>query len=243
MSRGKYVLLIPSQISPRGVEKLARELRSNRVKIAGKDANLILAKWDDNARAAIAKGPSIQAAYIDKIGPAAIRRLPPRVARIGVLWNWSIDKRGRRVSDGEVKRLMAKLRLEEKRGQAYDRLAKKYLGKIQQGEKEEKKGNWCLRQNRGWYRIPGWFGMWEKLWCKSRTYVSYPACSGPRLVMDYILAEVDGPQHYAYQGRYNASIAYAYDWDYIWVGESHCGTAFSYGRRSGSTASLTRRIC
>lgn len=243
MSRGKYVLLIPSQISPRGVEKLARELRSNRVTIAGKDANLILAKWDDHARATIAKGPSIQAAYVDKISPAAIRRLPPSVARIGVLWNWSIDKRGRHVSDGQVKRLMEKLRLEEKRGQAYDRLAKKYLGKIQQGEEEEGTGNWCIRQIRGWYRIPGFLGFWEKLWCMSRTYTNGPPCSGPSLVMDFIQAEVAGPQHFYYHGKYNGSIAYAYDWDYIWIGESHCGWAYSYARIGGSTASISRDIC
>jgi hypothetical protein len=241
MSRGKHVLLIPSKISPAGAGKLSRELTRDRVKIIGKAENLILANWDDNTRAAVTKGPSIQVAYVDKISPAAIRRLPAKAARIAVLWNWRIDKRGRRVTDAQVNRLMAKLKLEERNGQTYDRLGKKYLGRIKQGEKGEKKGNWWLCQNRGWYRFPGWFGYWEKLWCKSRTCTTSSCAS--RLVVDYILAEVDGPQHYAYQGRYNASIAYAYDWDYIWIGESHCGTAFSYARRGSSRVSITRRIC
>lgn len=242
MYRGKYALLIPSEISARGVSKLAEELESQQVTVVGKD-DLILVKWDENARAAIAKGPSIQAFYVDRISPAAMQSLPEPVARVGLLWNWSISKRGRKVTDGEVKRLMARLQLEVKEGQAYDSLTKKYLGEVQSEEEEEKKGNWCLRQNRGWERIPGWYGYWEKLWCKSRTFVYYPACSGDRLVMDYILAEVDGPQHYACQYKYNASVAYAYDWDYIWIFESHCGTAFSHARKGGSTASLTNRIC
>lgn len=243
MYRGKYALLIPSEISERGVSKLVEELESHQVTVVGKDDNLVLVKWDENSRLAVAKGLSIQAFYVDKVSPTAMERLPERVARVTLLWNWSINNRGRRVTDGAVKRLMAGLQLEVREGQVYDRLTEKYLGKVQSEEEEERKGNWCLRQNRGWERIPGWFGFWEKLWCRSRTYVHYPACSGDRLVVDYILAELDGPQHYAYQSRYNASIAYTYDWDYIWVGESHCGTAFSYARENGSTASLTRQIC
>jgi hypothetical protein len=243
MLRGKYALLIPSEISERGVRKLVEELEGDRVTVIDKDDNLVLVKWDESSRIAVAKGPSIQAFYVDRVSPAAIRKLPERVARVALLWNWSISNRGKRTTDGTIKRLMSGLQLEVRAGQVYDSLTRRNLGKVESGEEEERQGNWCLRQNNGWERVPGWFGYWEKLWCRSRTYVHYPACSGDRLVMDYLLAEVDGPQHYAYQSRSGASIAYTYDWDYIWVGESHCGTAFSYARRGGSTASLTRRIC
>lgn len=243
MYRGKYVFLVPSEISAGGVSKVVEELKRYRVTVADKNDNLVFAKWDENAKLAVAKGLSIQAFYVDRISPVAIKRLPERVARVAVLWNWTISKRGRRVTDGEVNRLLARLKLEVKKDQVYDNLTKKSLGKVQSGEDEEKKGNWCLKQNRGWYRIPGWFGYWEKLWCRSRTYEYYPRCDGPRLVMDYILAEVDGPQHYASRHRYEATVVYTYDWDYIWAWESHCGTAVSYARKRGSTASLTRRIC
>lgn len=106
-----------------------------------------------------------------------------------------------------------------------------------------------MRQNRGWHRQTGFFGYWEKLWCRTRTYASqmtfmgFTVCSGSRVLADYIVAEVDGPQHYAAQYRYNASIAYAYDWDYIWWGDPHCGTAVSFARRGGGTVGITRRIC
>lgn len=242
MSRGKYALLIPSQISERGVHKLVEELKANLVTVADKDDSLVLVQWDEKAKIAVAKGPSIQAFYVDRVSAAAIRQLPEHVARVAKLWNWSISNRGRGTTRATVKRLMSDLQLEIREGQVYDTLTRRTLGEVKSEEKEETQGNWCLRQNRGWERIPGWFGYWEKLWCRSRTYVS-STCSGSRQVVDYILAEVDGPQHYGYNSRSNGSVAYIEDWDYIWVGESHCGTAFSYARRGGSTASLTRRIC
>lgn len=241
MARGKYALLIPSVISKTGVAKLVAELHSHRVPVVDKDDNLVLVKWDEKSRLAVAKGPSIQAYYTDRISPADVKRLPQQVARVALLWNWSINNRGKRITDGAVKRVMATLQLEVRQGKVYDRLTKKDLGNVESAEKEEAQGNWYIYQNRGWQRNIGWFGFWEKLWCKTRTYTS--AARSSRLVVDYILAEVDGPQHYAHNHRHNGSVVQTYDWDYIWVGEQHCGTAFSYAGKGSSSASVTGRIC
>jgi hypothetical protein len=241
--RGKIAFMIPSDISAIGVRKLSTELSAGRVPVMAKDNGVVLAKWGKNARDAMEKGLSAREIYLDKIPAAHIRELPDPTTRIAQLWNWTLAKKGRRVTDGAVKKIMKELKLEKRHNRIIDRVTEKDLGPIEEGETEDKKGNWCLKQNRGWNRISGWFGYWEKLWCKTRAYVNYPACSGNRKLVDYIVAEVDGPQHYAWNSRYNASIAYTYDWDYIWVGQSHCGTAYSYGRKGSGSASITRRIC
>lgn len=241
--RGKLAMLIPTKISREGVNVLQRELTRQRIKVLGKEHDILITRWDRSTRAAVRKGLSIQSYYVDRIPPAQIGSMPENVARVARLWNWSISRRGRKVADGEISRLMRSLKLEIRENNVYDLLTRKTLGKVDEEEEEETKGNWCLRQNRGWYRIPVWFGYWEKLWCRSRTYVNYPQCSGARRTMDIIVAEVDGPQHYGWNTRYNGSVAYTSDWDYIWVGESHCGTAYSWARLGNSSASITSRIC
>ncbi len=234
--------MIPSDLSAAGINKLSTELTTGKVPILAKDAGIVLAKWGKTARSAMEKGLSLEAIYLGKIPAAHIKKLPDPTARIAQLWNWTLDKKGRKVTDGAVKTVRKQLKLEIRNDRVTDKVTGKDLGPVEKGEVDMKKGNWCLNQNRGWYRVPGWFGYWEKLHCKTRAYVKYPACSGNRQLLDYIVAEVDGPQHYDWESKYNASIAYAYDWDYIWAGESHCGTAYSYGRKGGS-ASITGRIC
>ncbi len=260
MQRGKYVLLIPSQISEKGVKKLVKELKSQRVEIVAedKDNNLVFAKWDKKTRIAIIKSPSIQAYHTDKITPRDIKRLPKRVARVAMLWNWSIGKQGRHVTDGEVKRLMSRLQLEERRGRVYDRLTKKYVEKITKGETKEEKGNWFLSQTRGWCVIPTPFlGCWFKLSCKSSTYTYdlhstehidadrvHTETSPGRIyqVVDRIVAEVYGPQHYAYKKRYNRASVYAYDWDFIWIWDVNGGEAYSYAKKGSTTRTITKTI-
>lgn len=240
----RKILLIPSEISERGLKKLQAELQPYEVKILDTRDNLVLVEWDDKVREALASELSIQSALKGRISYKALQKMPPKVRRLGTLWNWSYNKRGRKVSGGEVKRIMKTLQLEVRDKNVYDLKEKKNIGTIEEEESEEKKsGSWCLYQQRGWYRIPGWFGYWEKLWCRSTVYKYYPQCSGTRKVADYISAEVDGPQHDSWAYRRTASTVYTEDWDYIWVGESHCGTAFSYARIGSGRASITRRIC
>ncbi len=133
---GKLVLLVPSRISASGVNELEGELDPRGVTILGKDANLILARLDENSRQAIAEGLSIQEFFVDKVRPTVIRQLPEPVARIATLWNWSIDKRGRRVTNAEVRRVMKKLQLEVRDDQVYDRLTRTNVGRVESGETE-----------------------------------------------------------------------------------------------------------
>jgi len=220
---------------------VAKELKDKRVKDFHQANGLIIAKLDPKLTKAVREGLSIQSFSSDRISPALIRRLPPKTARMAKFYNYTVVAHQRRLTDGQVRQHMKDLHLEIKANKVYDKLEKKFIGDVKSEEKQSDKGNWCMLQNYGWYRIPGWFGFWEKLWCKTRTYKS--ACGGDRIVRDVVVAEVDGPQHYAAKTRYNASIAYVYDWDYIWIGESHCGTAYSYAREGNQSLDLTSRIC
>lgn len=235
MKRGEYVLLVPSEISPKGVSKLAEELEGQGATVVGKDEDIVIAKWDGNARVAVQKGLSIQAFHVDRVSPGAIKKLPEKVARVAMLWNWSIDQHNKKVTEGQVKRLMKRLQLEVREDQVYDKLSQKYLGKVKHTEEEEKKGNWELRRTKYSWHIWGIVGMWNGYACKSNTYTSYPN----RYVVYYILAEVDGRNHHAYQSRYNATVAYAEDWAWEWPWEFDTPDRYSYAKASdGSTRSV-----
>lgn len=235
MKRGQYVLMVPSEISPKDVSKLTEELEGHGATVVGKDEDIVIAKWDDNARIAVRKGLSIQAFHVDRVSPGAIKKLPERVARMAILWNWSIDQHNKKVTERQVKGLMQRLQLEVREEQVYDKLSQKYLGKVKHREKEEKKGNWQLAGSWGYSRFPGPLGDWTKHSLKSVTYTSYPN----RSVVYYILAEVDGPHHYACQYKYHATVAYAEDWAWEWFWDRESPSGYSYAKGyDGSTQEL-----
>ncbi len=240
MPSGKLVLIIPKKVTEEGIEKLSKELEENKVEILGKDENLIIAKWDNETKKAVGKGLSIKSFHPEKIKNSILKELPESSARIGHLWNWSIDKKGKKVTEKEVNELMKKLHLEIKDDQVTDKLTKKVIGKLEKSEEEKGEGNWYLYQIRGWQRIPGWFGYWEKIYCWTYTYTNSTRTS--RLTVDYLLAEVDGPNHYAWDSRYQGSVAYAEHWVYIWLGIGAGGTAHSHAREGSSSLDLTNRI-
>lgn len=222
MARGEHVLIVPSA---GGASKLVQQLERNNVTVVVKDDNVVVAKWDENAREAIAKGISIQEVHNDKINPAVIRRLSEPVARFAELWNWSIEKRGKKVTNRDVKHIMGKLQLKVKDNKVHDTLTNKSWGEIERKEGEAEEGNWFIYQNWDWEIWPFFGGSWVKKGCRTRTYVQpwYPY-----LQADYISAEVTGPHHYSHVHRHYLHDVYAYDWDWIWWGESWRTTVISY---------------
>lgn len=130
MSRGKVVLLVPSQTTTAGATKLEKELKQQKVKVLAKESGLVFAQWDDEAKTVVGRGPSIQAYHLEKISPTEIGRLDPPAARVAMLWNWDIDHSGKRIDDRAAKRLVKQLQLEVKQDEVHDLLTGKSLGKI-----------------------------------------------------------------------------------------------------------------
>lgn len=238
--RGEAALLFPKDVTAAGARTLARELGEMNVKVLDTAENLVLVRFDRAARKEIPKASSLGVMIVDRVSPSQLQSLPEQSRRIATLWNWSLSNKGKRISDRTVQSLMKKLKLEiDTQGYVFDSMARKRLGRVDRGEEADEKGNWRLRHSRGWEEIPGWWGYWKKYSTRTRTYVDQALTQ--RLVSDHIIAELDGPSHYEYQSRTNASSAFVYDWDYIWVWEEDWCEHWSYARNGNSSAQITGR--
>jgi len=238
--RGEIAIVVPKSITPRGASALSKELKNNKIKVLGKDQDLILIKINAATKVKLGRVKNMQHLLDDRVSPAVMKKLPVKSRRVATLWNWSIDRQGKRITDASVKGLLDKLSIKvDRQGNVTDALTKKSLGKVDKKEVEVKKGNWYLYMNYSWEIIPGLFGYWLKRATMSRTYTSSARTNYQ--VVDHIIAEVYGPHHYAYQSRTNAVSAYAYDWSYIWFGQSAWVNHWSFARLGSASLQLTKR--
>lgn len=237
MQRGQLALIVPANVTVRGSTNLANDLRRNRVKVLGAN-ELVLTAWNDKSRDVVQRNKNVQQIFTGKISGATLRQLRGDALRIAKLWNWSIDTAERPVSTANVKRLWSSLKLDVREDVVIDRTTRKSLGKVRSAESKARRHNWSLWQSRGWTIVPGWFGWWEKLYCWSETFVS-SGYGGTRQYVDFLSAEVAGPNHYAYNSRYSATNAYAEHWTYIWVGMTRGGRAYSYARLGSASLQIT----
>lgn len=238
--QGKVALIVPSKVTDAGAKKLHDQLKRARVKVLGKEKNLVIVPLSRPVKSKLLKISEIGEYHTGELSKSTIKKLPRESQKLAQLWNWSINSKKKKVTDGTVKSLMRKLNLEiDNRGNVIDRTTRKSLGKTEEKEELIKKGNWWLFQWRYWYVVPGWFGYWRKYATKSKTYENYARTR--RYTVDEIIAEVDGPYHYAYTKKYNRSYAYAYDWTYIWVWESDWCDHWSWAKKGGSTVQIIRR--
>lgn len=239
----KVALIVPTKVTDVGSRKLLDKLKNAKVKVLGKGQNLIIVPFNMKVKPKLLNITDIDEHYCGEVPKSAIKRLPPESQRLAVLWNWSIASKRKRVTDGSVKSIMRKLNLEiDNQGNVIDKTTGKSLGKTKHGEKVDKQGNWWIYMWRYWAFIPGPFpvpGYWRKYATKSKTYVDQARTR--RLIVDQIIAEVDGPHHYAYTKKYNRSYAYAYDWAWVWVWESDWCDHWSWAKKGSSTAQVIRR--
>jgi hypothetical protein len=242
MKKEKVALVIPSEISKKGAAKVKRELSANKVDVLAKTDHLLFVRWNKTTNTAMSRGPSIQDYFVGAISPDKIRRLPSDAARIALVWNWSIAAHSRKVTEASVMAFLKKLDLEVRNNQVYDKLSRKYVGKVKEKEESTDKSNWTLRQTRysTFYPSPFYGGV-VRYRCKTRTYES--SALEDRLTVDYILAEVDSDWgHYDSEYKYNASQAFASDsaWWWGWMGLG--AECYSYARKGRSSVSLTGRV-
>jgi hypothetical protein len=237
MLRGQFALIIPAKTTPAGLRNVTDSLAKAKVKPLG-EGKILVVPWNADSRAVLEAGVGIAGFHVDQIPKDVIAGLPESEARIAKVWNWSLESAHQHVSDAKVKRLWKSLGLEIRDNRVYDSIAKKDLGLTQQGEEREHQGNWSLWQTRGWTVIPGWFGWWEKIYCWSQTYQT-STYGGAFEAVDFISAQVMGPNHYAYESRSTSPVAYAEDWTYIWVGMTRGGQAYSYARKGTTTRQIT----
>ncbi len=235
--RGRMALVLINDFSDKSTRKVRKQMRNDGTTILGMDkSGVLLIKWDAKAHLAADRVVKLASVETDILKQEKLKKMPAAAARIGVLWNWNIETRERRVTDAQFKALLKKMKLEIRDKSVYDALLNRKLGAIKSEEERETQGNWCLVHRRYRRIVPGFFGYWERLECRTRTYVHYPACSGTRQNMDIIEAEVSGTHHYAFQSRTDASSVSAYDWAYVWVGEHHCRGYTSRGTLDGRAA-------
>jgi len=240
--RGKVALLIPKTITAAGSKNLITELKSKQMKVHDAAENLVFVPFDRKVRKDVSQLANFGALVVDRITPAQMRALPPESRRVGELWNWNLANRGKRITDGAVTGFMKKLQLKiDAQNNVVDTLTHKQIGKVKEKEGELNKGNWYIYVNWGWTIIPGWCGYWRKYYTRTRTYTS--STRKQRYIVDLIIAEVDGPHHYAYHSRYNGSSAYAYDWAYIWAWEASSDWCehWGYARKGSASLQITHR--
>jgi hypothetical protein len=222
MAQGNVVILVPSQKSAAGIRQLEEQLKRNGVEVHGNQGGLVFAQWNDKARRAIPGNPHVKAHYLDKISSTELEQLPIPAKRLAIVWNWQIDKTGKKVTDAAMRQLLKSLQYEERQGEIYDILTNKRVGKIERKEEKSIDGNWTLQQRRHTEWLS--FGAFQlrKLQCTT---------SATPTVCTQIIAEVNGPKHYAYKSRYNASSVDATsNWSTIWWWEHWTpASAFSWG--------------
>lgn len=236
----KVALIVPTKVTDAGARKLLDQLKRAKVKVLGKEKNLVVVPLSRSVKSKLLKISEMGEYHCGELRKSAIKRLPPESQRLAELWNWSIISKRKKVTDGSVKFIMRKLNLEiDNRGNVIDKTTRKSLGKTEHEEEVDKQGNWWIYMWRYWDGVPGWFGYWRKYATKSKTYVDQARTR--RYIVDEIIAEVDGPHHYAYTKKYNRSYAYAYDWAYVWVWESDWCDHWSWAKKGSSTAQVIRR--
>jgi hypothetical protein len=237
-------LVFANDFSKKGARKAKKLMRDGGATILGTDeSGVLLVKWDAKGHLAVDRVAKLATVHTDVLKAATLKKMPKAAARIGTLWNWNVQMRERRLTDAQIKALLKKLKLEIRKNTVYDALLDKKLGVVKSEEAKETQGNWCLVHSRYRRIIPGFFGYWERLECRTRTYRHYPACSGTRENMDVIEAEVSGTHHYAFQSRADTSSAQAYDWAYVWVGQHHCRGYTSRGTLDGRSAGWGYYAC
>ncbi len=226
----KVALLVPTKVTAAGAKDLLDQLKKANIKVLGRDQNLIVVPFDKAIKQKLLKVTGIDNCYCDEVPKSAVLKLPPESQRLAELWNWSIITKRKQVTDASVKSFMLKLGLEiDKKGYVIDKKTKKSLGKIGHGEKVVKQSNWVIAQWRYWGWAPGFLGKWRMYGTQTITYINKNHTG--REIVDKIIAEVDGPHHYAYTKKYNNSDAYAYNWSYIWDWESDWCEHWSWAKK------------
>ena len=120
MKRGKFALVIPTDVSEKGVQQVARKLKAAEVNVLTESDCALIVEWDRAARSAVEDAASIRNYFTDKISPRQINELPADVERAALIWNWGIASHGKRVSERSMRTFLDKIGFEFRDEKIYD---------------------------------------------------------------------------------------------------------------------------